>query len=110
MQGKTKPSKRSDERKFKRAALRFGADKPAHTGMGIRLSTTGVFITANRPIFKKGSRIVVEFKTPGGPIVVSALVRHCKNIAPQLASPGQNGMGVEFVSPPPELVEYLDGL
>ena len=110
MEGKKKPSKRGDERKFKRAPLHFGADKPAHTGMGIRLSTTGVFISANRPIFKKGSRLVVEFKTPGGPIVVSAVVRHCTNIAPQLASPGQNGMGVEFISPPPELVEYLAGL
>ena len=109
MQGK-KPSKRGDERKFKRIPLLFGVDKPAHRGMGIRLSTTGVFIAANRPIFKTGSRIVVEFKPPGGPIVVSAIVRHCKNIALQLASPGQNGMGVEFVSPPPELTEYLGGL
>jgi hypothetical protein len=110
MEGKKKPSKRGDERKFKRTPLRFGTDEPAHVGMGIRLSTTGVFITANRPIFKKGSRIVVEFKTPGGPITVSAVVRHCKNIAPQLAGPAQNGMGVEFVSPPPELVEYLGSL
>ena len=110
MEGKKKPSKRGDERKFKRAVLHFGVDKPTHTGMGIRLSATGVFITANRPIFKKGSRIVVEFRAPGGPIVVSAIVRHSRNIATQMAGPSQNGMGVEFVSPPPELVEYLDSL
>jgi hypothetical protein len=110
MEGKKKPSKRGDERKFKRAPLRYGTDKAEHAGMGIRLSTTGVFITANRPIFKKGTRIVVEFKTSAGPITVSAIVRHCRNIAPQLSSPGQNGMGVEFIDPPPELVEYLAGL
>ena len=109
MEGK-KTSRRGDERKFKRAPLHFGTDKPAHAGMGIRLSATGAFITANSPIFKKGSRIVVEFKTPGGPIVVSAVVRHSKNIAPQMAGPGQNGMGVEFVSSPPELTVYLGGL
>jgi hypothetical protein len=107
-----RPSKgrRRDERKFKRLRVKYGPEKPVHLAYGIQVSESGAFLAANRPVFAKGSRIVVEFDTPGGKLVTAAIVRHAKSLPPQLMHISTSGMGVEFISPPKELVEYINGL
>lgn len=102
--------KRKDERKFKRIRVRYGPEKPVHLAYAIQVSVSGAFLAANRPIFARKSRIVVQFGTPDGILTTRAIVRHVKNLPPQLAHLAPSGMGVEFISPPPELKKYLSGL
>jgi hypothetical protein len=105
-----RPSKRREERKFKRVEIRYGPEKPVHRAMAIQLSSTGAFIAARRPVFAAGSRIVIEFKTPKGLLTLQAMIRHAKNLPPQIAHLAKTGMGVEFISPPRELEEFLSSL
>ena len=102
--------KRKDERKFKRLRVRYGPEKAVHLAYAIQVSESGAFLLANRPVFARGSRIVVEFDTEQGKIITGAIVRHAKNLPPQLARFSSSGMGVEFLSPPPELQEFLSTL
>ncbi len=102
--------KRAEERKFKRIALRFGLEKPEYRGVGIQISTHGLFISTNHPIFVTGSRLKIEIDTPDGPLNVTAVVRHAKKVPPQLVQYGRPGMGVEFTDPPPEIRDYLAAL
>jgi hypothetical protein len=102
--------KRGEERKFKRIPLRFGLEKPEHRGMGIQVSTRGLFISTNRPIFVPGSKLRIEIDTPNGSCSVAAIVRHAKKVHPQMVQYDRPGMGVEFIDPPPELREYLASL
>ena len=103
-------SRRKDERKFKRIKVRYGPEKAVHLAYAIQVSAGGAFLAANRPVFSRGSRLVVEFDTPGGTVTTAAVVRHVKNLPPQLAGFSPTGMGVEFLSPPPALQEYLKTL
>jgi hypothetical protein len=102
--------KRKDDRKFKRLRVRYGPEKPVHLAYAIQVSPSGAFLAANRPIFSNGSRIVVEFDAPTGKHSTGAIVRHAKNMPLQLSHLSTSGMGVEFISPPPELLEYLHTL
>lgn len=102
--------KRKDHRKFKRLRVRYGPEKPEHLAYAVQVSESGAFLVANRPVFAKNSRIVVKFYTPAGELITTAVVRHAKNLPPQLARFSSSGMGVEFISPPPELVDFLTGL
>lgn len=102
--------KRKEERKFKRLEVRYGPGRPSHRALAIQVSASGAFLSARHPIFAAGSRIVVEFSTPAGAVVVPAVVRHAKNLPPGLGSLGRAGMGIELVGPPPELREFLVSL
>ncbi len=99
--------RRKEERRFKRLKVRYGPEKPVHLAYAIRISPNGAFLVANRPIFSSGSRIVVEFDAPTGKLSTDAVVRHARNLPPQMVHLSTSGMGVEFISPPPELLEYL---
>lgn len=105
-----KKSKRLEERKFKRIEIRYGSAKPEHRGFAVQLSSKGAFISANKPIYAAGSNIVIEFKLPAGLFIATAVVRHAKNLPPQMARFGKTGMGIELLSAPDELQEHLDKL
>ena len=100
-------SKRLEERKFKRIEIRYGAKKPEHRGFAVQLSSKGAFISANKPVFAAGSHMVIEFKIPAGTFVATAVVRHAKNLPPQMARFGKVGMGIELLSAPDTLMEHL---
>jgi len=102
--------RRKDERKFKRLKVRYGPENPVHLAYAIQVSPSGAFLVANRPIFARGSRLVVEFDTPTGKHSTGAIVRHAKNLPPELARFSTSGMGVEFISPSPEMLEFLNTL
>jgi hypothetical protein len=99
-----------EERKFRRIAVRFGLEKPEHRAMGIRISSRGMFISTNHPIYLTGSRVIIEIQTPTGSLTINAIVRHCKKVPPQMVHHDHPGMGVEFIASPPELHDYLASL
>ena len=102
--------KRKEDRKYKRLDVRYGSEEPHHRCVAVQLSTRGAFLQAARPMYKAGSRIVVEIASPDKTYVINAVVRHIRNIPPQMAGSIRPGMGVEFLSPPPELQDFLDSL
>jgi hypothetical protein len=54
--------------------------------------------------------VVIEISTAKGPYNVSAIVRHSKKVPPYLLNHERPGMGVEFISVPEEVKEYLSSL
>jgi hypothetical protein len=103
-------SRRDEQRKFKRIEVRYGTDKATHRGFAVQISSRGAFIAARHPIYEAGSRIIIAFALPDGICTATAVVRHCKSLPPQMARFGKPGMGVELVSAPEELLEYLRNL
>jgi hypothetical protein len=102
--------KREEERKFRRISIRFGLETPEFRGMGIQISSRGLFIHTNNPIFVKGSRLKIEIQCPQGCFLVGAIVRHAKKVSPQMVQVERPGMGVEFIEPSRELQDFLASL
>lgn len=102
--------KRTEERKFRRVSIRFGLETPEFRGMGIQISTRGLFISTNNPIFIKGSRLKIEIQSPAGNFQTEAVVRHAKKVSPQMVGMERPGMGVEFIDPPKDLQDFLAAL
>lgn len=102
--------KRAEERKFKRIAVCFGAERPEHRAMGIQISNQGMFLSTNQPIFAPGTRLIIEIQGSNGSFNLVAIVRHSKKVPPQMVQHDRPGMGVEFIDPPPELRDYLASL
>ena len=78
--------------------------------MGIQISSRGMFIVTNHPLYISGSKLIIEFKTSNGSLIVDAVVRHSKKVPPQMVQHDRPGMGVEFIDAPPELAGYLASL
>lgn len=104
------PEKRKEKRKYKRLEVRYGPEKPVHRAIAIQVSSSGAFLLASKPVFAAGSRILVEFTTPAGTFLTAAIVRHARNLPPEVGGLTRSGMGVQLASPPPELAEYLASL
>jgi hypothetical protein len=102
--------KRVEERKYKRIAVRFGLETPQFSIQAIQISTRGLFLATNSPIYAPGSKVVIEIPTPKGPHIISGVVRHSKKVPPQLLHHERPGMGVEFTCLPEEVREYLSEL
>ncbi len=102
--------KRVEERKFKRIPVRFGLETPQFSSVAIQISTRGLFLSTNSPVYPPGKKIVIEINTPKGPYIFSAIVRHSKRVPPQLLYSERPGMGVEFISAPEEVKEFLSAL
>jgi hypothetical protein len=102
--------KRVEERKYKRIPVRFGPETPQFSIQAIQISSRGLFLATNSPIYAPGSKVVIEISTAKGPYNVSAIVRHSKKVPPYLLNHERPGMGVEFISVPEEVKEYLSSL
>jgi hypothetical protein len=102
--------KRAEARKFRRIAVRFGAEKAEHRAMGIQISRRGMFLPTNHPIYAAGSKLIIEIQGPKGIFAVAAAVRHSKKVPQEIVQHERPGMGVEFIAPPPELRDYLASL
>jgi hypothetical protein len=103
-------TKRSEPRKSKRIYVRFGKDSPQYRAPAIQISTGGLFLSTNHPVFPPGSELVIEIDTPTGPLVARAMVRHAKRAIPVFPITERSGMGVKFIDPPLALREYLASL
>ena len=95
---------------FKRLPVRYGIEETPNRANAIQVSAQGAFIEANRPVYQEGTRLVIEFQGQERDFVVPAVVKFAKNIPLQLARHGRSGMGVEFIDPTPEFVEFIKSL
>jgi len=102
--------KRVEERKYKRIPVRFGLETPQFSIQAVQISTRGLFLAMNSPIYAPGSKVVIEVSTPKGTFNISAIVRHSKKVPHFLLHHERPGMGVEFISTPEEVREYLAAL
>ncbi len=107
---KDQKNRRIEERKFKRVFLRFGLEAPKHRATGVQISTRGLFIYTIHFIYPPGSKVIVEISTPKGRYTVPAIVRHAKKMPALLINNERCGMGVNFISPPQELLDHLASL
>jgi hypothetical protein len=107
---KDQKNRRAEERKFKRVFLRFGLEAPKHRATGVQISSRGLFIYTIHFIYPPGSKVMIEISTPKGCWIVPAIVRHAKKMPALLMNNERCGMGVNFISPPQELLEYLSSL
>jgi hypothetical protein len=103
-------ARRKEARKFKRLPIRFGLEEPSNRANAIQVSAQGAFIEVSRPVYKEGNRIVIEFKTSEGELLVPAVVKFAKNIPLQLSRQGRSGMGVEFLETPAGLADFIKSL
>lgn len=107
---KSQKFKRVEERKYKRISVRFGLETPQFSTQAIQISSRGLFLATNSPIYAPGSKLVIEVPTPKGSYIISGVVRHSKKVPRQLLYQERAGMGVEFTSVPEEVREYLSVL
>ena len=103
-------NRRAEERKFKRILLRFGLGGPEHRAAGVQISTQGLFISTIHPLYSPDCKLMIEISTPNGAYTVPALVRHAKKIPGLMIGKERCGMGVKFILPPQELLDYLASL
>jgi hypothetical protein len=107
---KKKREKRKGKRKFKRLAVRFGLEEPQFPAAAIQISTQGLFISTNRPVYFPGTNLTIEVSAPSGVYIVKAVVRHARLFPRRLLPYERSGMGVEFLDLPQELRDYLASL
>jgi len=106
-EGESVKEKRVTDRTRRRLMVKYGTDKADKTAFTKNLSGTGLFIGTNN-VFKPGTTIQVELKFPDRSFNMWARVIWAKKVPTQLAHVLECGMGVCFVDPPPEWVEYFD--
>jgi Tfp pilus assembly protein PilZ len=99
--------KRKTERARKRVMVKYGTDVADTTGFTKNLSETGLFIGTNK-VYKPGTTIQVDLQFPDRSFSMWARVVWAKKVPAQLAHVLECGMGVCFVEPPQEWVEYYN--
>jgi Tfp pilus assembly protein PilZ len=100
------PEKRIAERTRKRVMVKYGTDKADRMGFTRNLSETGLFIGTNN-VFRPGTTIQIQLKFPDREFSVWARVVWAKKVPSQLAHVLECGMGVCFVEPPPDWLEFF---
>jgi Tfp pilus assembly protein PilZ len=87
--------------------VRYGTDKADRTAFTKNLSETGLFIGTNN-VFKPGTTIQVELKFPDRSFSMWARVIWAKKVPSQLAHVVECGMGVRFVDPTAEWMDFYN--
>lgn len=99
-------SKRIIVRTKRRLMVRYGANAPERSGFTKNLSATGLFVHTNQ-VFAPGTTIQVEINFPDRVVSHWARVVWAKKVPPQLAHLLECGMGLCFVNPSAEWIEYF---
>jgi len=94
------------DRAKKRVMCRFGVDETNRTAFTKNLSPTGVYLQTNN-VFKPGTTIQVHLKLDERSFDMWARVVWAKKVPPQLAHVLECGMGVCFIDPSPEWLEFF---
>jgi hypothetical protein len=102
--------RRSEQRKYKRLSVRYGAKIPEHTAVATHISTRGLFLSVNDLVFTQGSPLVVEITGPSQSWVATGIVRHAVKVHPNVARFTRPGMGIEFLEMPPACRDFLAAL
>ncbi len=89
----------------KRMMVRFGVAKPEKTGFTKDISETGLFIKTNT-ILKPGTTVQVQIHGQPRVFTMWAKVIWGKKVPPQLAHVLECGMGIRFLEPSPEWLDF----
>lgn len=99
-------NKRDNNRTKRRIKVRFGVNRPEKTAFTMNLSETGLFIKTNH-VHPPGTTIQVELAFPEKTWTLWARVVWAKKVPPRLAHALECGMGLCFVDPTPEWLEFF---
>lgn len=102
--------RRGEIRKFRRVFANFGPKTPQFRAPAIQISTRGLFLQTNQHVYPPGSKLFIEISTPHGLYTATAIVRYAKQVPHLPTHHERPGMGVEFVTIPQELRDYLASL
>ena len=102
----TQQDKRGDGRAKKRVMVKFGVDQANRMAFTRNVSDTGVFLQTNH-VFKPGTTIQVKIELDERTFNMWSRVVWAKKVPPQLAHVLQCGMGLCFIDPSPEWLEYF---
>jgi len=86
--------------------VRYGAQKPERTGFTTNISPTGLHIKTNS-VLPPGSLLQIEIKFPEQVFQLTARVIWAKRVPSQLAHRLHSGMGVRFVDPGEDWLDYF---
>ena len=103
------PDDRRAYRSLKRVTVRFGMEKPQYTGFTKNLSTTGIFIKTPK-VFKAGTVLQLNLRVKDLSIDMQGRVVWAKVAPPKLALVLESGMGLHFIDPSNEWVEFCHSL
>jgi Tfp pilus assembly protein PilZ len=102
-------SESGEKRKLKRAKrrvmVRYGTRTTEKTAFTKNVSETGMFLQTNA-VFKPGTTIQVQAEFPDQTFTMWARVVWAKKVPPQLAHILGSGMGICFIDPTSEWIEY----
>jgi len=98
--------KRDHERKPKRVMVRYGTRLTDKTAFTRNISASGLFLQTNS-VLGPGSTIQVHLQFPDREFTMWARVRWAKKAPGNLASLMGAGMGVQFMDPPDDWIEYF---
>lgn len=98
--------KRDHERKPRRVMVRYGTRLTDKTAFTRNISATGMFLQTNG-VLNPGSTIQVHLQFPDREFTMWARVRWAKKTPGQLSAVMAAGMGVQFIEPPDEWIEYF---
>jgi Tfp pilus assembly protein PilZ len=93
------------ERAKRRVMVRYGTRAPDKTAFTKNVSETGMFLQTNQ-VMRPGTTIQVQAEFPDQTFTMWARVVWAKKVPPQLAHVLGAGMGVCFIDPEPEWLEY----
>ncbi len=85
--------------------VRYGTRTPDKTAFTKNVSETGMFLQTNQ-VVKPGTTIQVQADFPDQTFTMWARVVWAKRVPPQLAALLGAGMGVCFIDPSPDWIEY----
>jgi len=88
--------------------VRYGPNGPIRTGFTKNLSETGLFVRSNQ-VYAPGTTLHVEVQFPERTFHLWAKVMWAKSVPPQLAHILDCGMGLHFLEPGADFLEYFRG-
>ena len=100
-----KDERRIIRRSKRRLTVRFGIGKTDRTAFTRNISESGLFVQTHMAL-KPGTTIQVEIKFPDRQFCHLARVIWARQVPAQLAGVVEGGMGVCFIEPSPEWLEF----
>lgn len=102
-----KKENRITNRAKRRLMCRYGVEKPNKTGFTMNLSETGVFIKTNN-VYAPGVTLQVELVFSESTFAMWGRVVWTKKVPSQLAHIMECGMGICFIDPTPDWIEFFE--
>lgn len=99
--------KQASKRAHRRVEVRYGPDQPQFIGYSGNVSRSGIMVRAVR-VFAPGTVLNLELKFPDGAFKVRGEVVWAREGPLQFLSTGRIGMGINFLQPSAEFLEYLE--